>query len=102
MSYAEIVLATVPDAPPARKNQRAVSWPAPISAKVPYLRMSRLIWSAFVCALGFSSLMEFSVSCRPPPHAAQHIITPHFRNARLGADKFAALHKSLRWPSATG
>jgi hypothetical protein len=35
MSYAEIVFATVPDAPPAWKKIRATSWPAPISAKVP-------------------------------------------------------------------
>src|SRR5262245_59989759 len=42
-----MVLATVPDAPPTRKKQRATSWPAPISAHVPYLLASRLIWSAF-------------------------------------------------------
>ena len=35
LKYAEIVLATVPAAPEERKNQLAVSWPAPISAKVP-------------------------------------------------------------------
>ena len=42
-----MVLATVPAAPPTRKNQRATSWPAPISAKVPYLLGSRLSASAF-------------------------------------------------------
>src|SRR3954447_12591447 len=47
MSYAEMVLATVPAAPPARKNHRATSWPAPISAMVPYHRGSRLIRRAF-------------------------------------------------------
>src|SRR6476661_174625 len=47
MSYAEIVLATFPAAPPARNNQRATSWPAPISAIVPYQRGSKLIRSAF-------------------------------------------------------
>src|SRR5450755_528402 len=47
MSYAEIDFATVPAAPPARKNQRATSWPAPISAIVPYQRGSRLIRRAF-------------------------------------------------------
>src|SRR5438876_7052806 len=51
MSYAEIVFATVPAAPPARKNQRATSCPAPISAKVPYLAASRLIQSALSCVL---------------------------------------------------
>src|SRR5271165_3275862 len=38
--------ATVPAAPPAWKKCRATSWPAPISAKVPYFRSSRLIVSA--------------------------------------------------------
>src|SRR4030095_9181439 len=42
-----MVLAMVPAAPPTRKNLRATSWPAPISAKVPYLLGSRLIWRAF-------------------------------------------------------
>ena len=40
-------MAIVPDAPPAWKNSRATSWPAPISAKVPYFGGSRLIVSAF-------------------------------------------------------
>src|ERR1700730_1819596 len=42
-----MLLATVPAAPPTRKNQRATSWPAPISAMVPYLPLSRLSASAF-------------------------------------------------------
>ena len=37
MSYAEMVLATVPAAPPTWKSQRATSCPPPISAIVPYL-----------------------------------------------------------------
>src|SRR5205823_13472035 len=52
MSYAEIVFATVPTAPPTRKNQRATSCPAPISAKVPYFAASRLMRSALSCVLG--------------------------------------------------
>src|SRR5229473_4746995 len=40
-------LATVPDAPPAWKNSRATSWPAPISAKVPYMGASKFIRRAF-------------------------------------------------------
>src|SRR5438034_6718555 len=52
MSYAEIVFATVPAAPPTRKNQRATSCPAPISAKVPYFAASRLMRSALSCVLG--------------------------------------------------
>src|SRR5215471_17632640 len=42
-----MVLATVPAAPPTRKNLRATSWPAPISANVPYLAGSKLMWRAF-------------------------------------------------------
>src|SRR5262249_2420268 len=41
-----MLLATVPAAPPTLKNQRTTSCPAPISAKVPYHRGSRLILSA--------------------------------------------------------
>src|SRR6266581_5445160 len=37
----------VPGAPPTRKNRRTTSCPAPISANVPYIFASRLIWSAF-------------------------------------------------------
>src|SRR5437870_11379787 len=48
MSYADIVLAMVFAAPPTRKNRRATSWPAPISANVPYLLTSKLIWRAFL------------------------------------------------------
>src|SRR5688500_3425699 len=54
-----MVFATVPDAPPAWKNTRATSWPAPISANVPYFRSSRLIVSALrlVVSSSFFSLM---------------------------------------------
>src|SRR5260370_12561935 len=41
-----MLFATVPAAPPTLKNQRTTSCPAPISAKVPYQRGSRLILSA--------------------------------------------------------
>src|SRR5207248_467553 len=47
MSYAEMVLATVPAAPPTEKNQRATSCPPPISANDPYVLASRLSASAF-------------------------------------------------------
>jgi len=46
-----MVLAMVPAAPPTRKNQRATSWPAPISANAPYVVWSRLICNAFSCVL---------------------------------------------------
>src|SRR5262245_37280158 len=76
-----MVLATVPAAPPTTKNQRATSWPAPISAIVPYLLLSRLSASAFSwvavgCAditIRFSSsTVTFAISPRgaPSPLAA--------------------------------
>src|SRR6266404_7868891 len=43
-----MVFATVPAAPPTWKKRRATSWPAPISAKVPYFFASRFIWNAFL------------------------------------------------------
>jgi hypothetical protein len=55
MSYAEMVLAMVLAALPEWKNQRATSWPAPISANVPNLRPSRLIFRAFGRVLPDSS-----------------------------------------------
>src|SRR5579859_3318956 len=42
-----MVLATVPAAPPALKNQRETSCPPPISAMVPYVLASRFRASAF-------------------------------------------------------
>src|SRR4029079_8846642 len=42
-------LAMVPAAPPTRKNQRATSWPAPISANVPYFDGSRWMKRLFWC-----------------------------------------------------
>src|SRR5215470_16694685 len=60
MSYADMALAMVPAAPPTRKNQRATSWPAPISAKVPYFTGSRLTWSALKCVSGVSWDIQIS------------------------------------------
>src|SRR6266498_4835830 len=65
-----MVLATVPAAPPTTKNQRATSWPAPISAIVPYLLLSRLRASAFCLVLvGRASMprivIEQSRVCNP-------------------------------------
>src|SRR6266705_623773 len=50
-----MLFAIVPAAPPTRKNQRTTSCPAPLYAKVPYQRGSRLIFSAFVCVSIVSS-----------------------------------------------
>src|SRR5437868_6774378 len=62
MSYADILLAMVPAAPPTRKNQRTTSCPAPISAKVPYQRGSRLILSAFEWVSMVSSFTSQQIS----------------------------------------
>ena len=51
ISYAETDLAIVPAAAPTRKNQRATSWPAPISAKTPYQSGLRLTDRAFSAVL---------------------------------------------------
>src|SRR5580704_13977036 len=61
LSYAEMVFATVPDAPPTVRNQRATSCPAPISAKEPNTSAFRLIDRAFWCVPSFSG-----VSIPPP------------------------------------
>src|SRR4029453_4399092 len=95
-----MVLATVPAAPPTTKNPRAPSWPAPISAIVPYLLLSRLRASAFCLVLvGRASMLgivrEPSLVCNaeslvrsvpaisrreggvpPPDHAASHSAWP--------------------------
>src|SRR5436853_2656385 len=57
-----MLFAIVPDAPPTRKNQRATSCPAPISANVPYFDWSRLICSAFWCVLTFSFFIRVKVT----------------------------------------
>src|ERR1700722_7649093 len=57
--------ATVPAAPPTRKNQRTTSWPAPISAIVPYQRGSRLMRSAFWRVSVWSAPAMSSVICLP-------------------------------------
>src|SRR5215475_9596534 len=49
-----MVLATVPEAAPTARNQRATSWPAPISANEPNLDGSRLRARAFWCVSSFS------------------------------------------------
>src|SRR5271157_969085 len=67
-----MVLAIVPAAPPTRKNQRATSCPAPISANVPYLLGSRLICSAFWCVPKISRAMRFRMDSKFPVFKNQH------------------------------
>src|SRR5881227_1371089 len=64
MSYADMLFAIVPAAPPTRKNQRATSCPAPISANVPYFELSRLMRSAFWCVSGRISFMAVPLGFR--------------------------------------
>src|SRR5208282_809842 len=47
-----MVLATVPEAPPTRRNQRATSCPAPISANEPKVDVSRFRVSGFSFSAG--------------------------------------------------
>src|SRR5580704_1433728 len=49
-----MLFATVPEAPPTTRNQRATSCPAPISAKEPNLDVSRFSDSALRCVSSFS------------------------------------------------
>src|SRR5438552_3098576 len=75
MSYAEIVFATVPAAPPTEKNQRATSCPPPISAKVPYRVASRLSASAF-CRVVEGGL---SIAVPPPGVVVQQALRSNLR-----------------------
>src|SRR2546422_790221 len=75
MSYAEIVLATVPAAPPTEKNQRATSCPPPISANVPYRVASRLSASAF-CRVVEGGL---SIAVPPPSVVVQRVVRSNLR-----------------------
>src|SRR5690348_8797965 len=71
MSYADMVFAIVPDAPPTRKNLRATSCPAPISAKVPYLAESRLMRRAFSSVpISIWGFIHFSTDDSQPPQIA--------------------------------
>src|SRR4051812_14998619 len=94
MSYAEIVLAMVPAAPPTWKNRRATSWPAPISAKVPYFFASRLIWNAFLSVptsiSAFIEVQDARQSPRPQPERAVGAAVLHAHAFdRIGGDPAA-------------
>src|SRR5947209_6669971 len=72
-----MVLATVPAAPPTRKNQRATSCPAPISANDPYGIASRFTWSAF-CAVPGATPFMVAGSCVRTPEGV-HSLARHAR-----------------------
>src|SRR5438105_5264792 len=84
MSYADMLFAIVPAAPPTRKNQRTTSCPAPISANVPYQRGSRLIFSALECV---SIVSSFTSQQTQPVFRAHdfHNLLPILRQVRFGA-----------------
>src|SRR5580658_4762694 len=100
MSYAEIDLAIVPEAPPAWKNSRATSWPAPISANVPYFGTSRLIVSAFWVVVS-SSLFSFTPGtlAAAPGVATRSCVTSMQRRFRLAEagkpGRFVGRHEKL-------
>ena len=50
-----------------RKNQRTTSWPAPISAIVPYQRGSRLMRSAFWCVSDCCAMSSVMLLPDPAP-----------------------------------
>src|ERR1700726_776542 len=87
-----MLLAIVPAAPPTRKNQRATSCPAPISAKVPYFVLSRLIWTAFWCVSSrVDCIMGLIPGCLQNPLYSS--VSPAASAQQLiGAPKKAAWH----------
>src|SRR6185437_6392496 len=96
MSYAEIVLAIVPDAPPTRKNQRATSCPAPISANVPYLWGSRLIWRAFWSVLNVSRFMRRECFSQMAQRFEQNAGgEPRQEGLSAGERKHGTVHRAL-------
>src|SRR3954453_21950167 len=98
MSYADIDFATVPAAPPARKNHRATSCPAPISAIVPYQRRSRLICRAF-CKVSAPTSMS------PLPSGAAHAFRerrPQGRSGPAVVPRPATRSLALRTPGRRG
>src|SRR5687768_4525804 len=87
--------ATVPEAPPTRKNQRETSCPPPISANVPYQRRSRFTCRAFAQvsrAFAFGSgVIAGNLSCRRPGVERQCALTASI-HARLAPRRGRALH----------
>src|SRR5258705_9327534 len=67
-----MVFATVPAAPPTEKNHRATSWPAPISANVPYVVASRLSANAFCRVFEALSSICFEPNCRILEDGSDH------------------------------
>src|SRR5215469_12950547 len=100
-----MVLATVPDAPPTRRNHRATSWPAPISAKEPNIVGSRFSESAFWCVPIFSvvDMARSVVQQTLPLHWAKKGETSGTSGsgtlqelaAKLGSRPFAAFSASV-------
>src|SRR5438046_9435063 len=81
----------VPDAPPTWKNQRATSCPAPISANVPYLFGSRLIWSAFCSVPGISRVIADELFTKFPLRRARKELAHVYCEAFPAAARCEAL-----------
>src|SRR6266404_747423 len=93
-----MVLATVPEAPPTRRNQRATSCPAPISAKEPKIVGSRLRGRALRCvsmctACGMTATptdqardehRDVELARAPWPDGSRHRIVAEVGHARSG------------------
>src|SRR5579862_2019750 len=83
-----MALAMVPAAPPTRKNQRATSWPAPISASVPYITGSRLTFSALKCVSTFCCVMAVRTSPRSPIGLRSAVLRGSSKAGRLGEGRW--------------
>jgi len=83
----------VPDAAPTLRNQRATSWPAPISANDPKTLGSRLMESAFWCVsigseAGTVSLQKY-VECSQQRTLPQCQATNHSWRARMAGTGYS-------------
>src|SRR6266850_7823702 len=103
-----MVLATVPDAPPTTRNQRATSWPAPISAKEPKVDGSRFRVSALRWVSSFSLEGIFKLQSAEPLRGdllCKVLLLELFgataagrTNSRATLRKWRALSGTLTWP----
>src|SRR4029077_14508064 len=106
-----MVLATVPEAPPTTRNQRATSCPAPVSAKEPKVDESRFRVSALRCVSSFSmegiaklqsaELQRDTAYCCQPPPSARYSCTRLWYSVPRAPASVSSAEKRDRWPSKT-
>src|ERR1700682_6368408 len=99
----------VPAAPPTRKNQRATSWPAPISAMVPYGLLSRLsakaFWRVPVGSVSIAPIVCDRPRARNPESSASSVIRRARSAGELAGDEMrvqAALVEELAMSAGLG